>query len=76
MKWNNIRTKLILFLLLPTLICIMATMLINYSYTTESLRTRAVDENKNLLYQGSKNIASLIQEVNRLSLMIYSDTDF
>lgn len=76
MKWNNIRTKLILFLLLPTLICIMATMLINYSYTTESLRTRAVDENKNLLYQGSKNISSLIQEVNRLSLMIYSDTDF
>ncbi|WP_249896824.1 sensor histidine kinase [Paenibacillus sp. PK3_47] len=54
----------------------MATMLINYSYTTESLRTRAVDENKNLLFQGSKNISSLIQEVNRLSLMVYSDTDF
>ncbi|CAH1224325.1 hypothetical protein PAECIP111892_05474 [Paenibacillus auburnensis] len=76
MKWNNIRTKLILFLLLPTLICIMATMYISYSYTTQSLRTRAVDENKNLLYQGSKNINSLIQEVNRLSLSVYSDSDF
>lgn len=76
MKWNNIRTKLIVFLLLPTLICIMATMYISYSYTTESLRSRAVDENKNLLYQGYKNINSLIQEVNRLSLNVYSDSDF
>jgi two-component system sensor histidine kinase YesM len=76
MKWNNIRTKLILFLLLPTLICIMATMFISYSYTTQSLRTRAVDENKNLLYQGSKNLNSLIQEINRLSLSVYSDSDF
>ncbi|MBW4082395.1 sensor histidine kinase [Paenibacillus sp. S150] len=76
MKWNSIRTKLIVFLLLPTLICIMATMFISYSYTTQSLRTRAVDENKNLLYQGYKNIDSLIQEVNRLSLVVYSDSDF
>lgn len=76
MKWNNIRTKLIVFLLLPTLICIMATMYISYSYTTQSLRTRAVDENKNLLYQGYKNINSLIQEVHRLSLIVYSDSDF
>ncbi|OKP85103.1 hypothetical protein A3844_17785 [Paenibacillus helianthi] len=76
MKWNSIRTKLIVFLLLPTLICIMATMFISYSYTTKSLRTRAVDENKNLLYQGYKNISTLIQEVNRLSLTVYSDSDF
>ncbi|WP_379163607.1 sensor histidine kinase [Paenibacillus sp. sgz5001063] len=54
----------------------MATMFISYSYTTKSLRTRAVDENKNLLYQGYKNINSLIQEVNRLSLTVYSDSDF
>jgi two-component system sensor histidine kinase YesM len=54
----------------------MATMFISYSYTTQSLRTRAVDENKNLLYQGSKNIDSLIQEINRLSLSVYSDSNF
>jgi two-component system sensor histidine kinase YesM len=51
-------------------------MFISYSYTTNSLRTRAVDENKNLLYQGYKNINSLIQEINRLSLMVYSDSEF
>lgn len=76
MKWNSIRTKLIVFLLLPTLICIMATMFVSYSYTTNSLRTRAVDENKNLLYQGYKNINSLIGEINRLSLSVYSDSEF
>ncbi|WNS41371.1 histidine kinase [Paenibacillus sp. MMS20-IR301] len=76
MKWNSIRTKLIVFLLLPTLICIIGTMFVSYSYTTNSLRTRAVDENKNLLYQGYKNISSLIQEINRMSLSVYSDSNF
>lgn len=76
MKWNTIRTKLIVFILLPTLICIITTMFISYHYSTQSLRTRAVDENKNLLFQGKKNIESLIQEINRLSLIVYSDSDF
>lgn len=76
MKWTSIRTKLIVFLLVPTLICIMATMYVSYSHTTKSLRDRAVDENKNLLYQGYKNINSLLQEINRLSLNVYSDGDF
>lgn len=76
MKCNTIRSKLILFILLPTLICIIATMLISYHYSTQSLRTRAVDENKNLLFQGNKNIQSLIQEINRLSLIVYSDSEF
>ncbi|MBT2290345.1 histidine kinase [Paenibacillus albidus] len=75
MKWNTIRTKLIIFILVPTLLCILATMYISYTYTTHSLRTRAVDENKNLLYQGSKNISGLIQEIQRLSLIVYSDSD-
>lgn len=76
MKWTSIRTKLIVFLLVPTLICIMATMYVSYSHTTKSLRDRAVDENKNLLYQGYKNINSLLQEINRMSLNVYSDGDF
>lgn len=76
MKWNTIRTKMIVFILLPTLICIMATMFISYHFSTQSLRTRAVDENTNLLFQGTRNIESLIQEINRLSLIVYSDSEF
>jgi two-component system sensor histidine kinase YesM len=76
MKWRSIRTKLIVFMLLPSITCIMITMFVTYSYTTHSLRTRAVDENHNLLFQGAKNIHSLLEEINRVSLTVYSDSDF
>ncbi|MFD1175078.1 sensor histidine kinase [Paenibacillus puldeungensis] len=76
LRWNSIRTKLIVFLLIPTVICIAAAIFINYSYTTESLRTRMVEENKNLLYQGYRNIDSYLKEINRISLTVYSDSEF
>lgn len=76
LRWNSIRTKLIVFLLIPTVICIAAAIMINYSYTTDSLRTRMVEENKNLLYQGYRNIDSYLKEVNRVSLTAYSDSEF
>lgn len=76
MKWNSIRTKLIVFMLLPTILCIVATMIVSYTHTTQSLRTRAVEENKDLLYQGYRNINSLLGELNRISLSVYSDSDF
>lgn len=76
MKWNSIRTKMIVFMLLPIVICIVAAMIISYSHTTASLRTRAVEENTNLLYQGYRNIDSMLQEINRVSLSVYSDAEF
>ncbi len=76
MKWNSIRTKLIVFMLLPIVICTGAAMTVSYSHTTNSLRTRAVEENTNLLYQGYRNIDSLLQEINRVSLGVYSDSEF
>lgn len=51
-------------------------MFVTYSYTTHSLKTRAVEENHNLLFQGARNINSLLAEVNRVSLTVYSDSDF
>lgn len=76
MKWNSIRTKLIVFMLLPTILCIVTTMIVSYNHTTQSLRTRAVEENTDLLYQGFRNINSLLSELNRISLTVYSDSDF
>ncbi|MDU5950489.1 MAG: hypothetical protein E6Z15_25935, partial [Paenibacillus macerans] len=64
MKWTSIRTKLIVFMILPIALCIIAVMFISYSLTTESLKTRAVEENTNLLYQGYRNIDSLLGEIN------------
>lgn len=75
MKWNNIRTKLIVFMLLPTILCIVTSMVISYYHTSQSLRERAVKENTNLLYQGSLNVQSMLQELNRISLVVYSDSN-
>ncbi|WP_410771689.1 sensor histidine kinase [Fontibacillus sp. BL9] len=74
--WNNLRTKMIVFMLLPIVVCTVAAITVSYSHTTTSLRTRAIEDSHNLLYQGSRNIDSLLQEVNRVSLSVYSDSEF
>ncbi|WP_334077034.1 sensor histidine kinase [Paenibacillus sanfengchensis] len=76
MRWNSIRTKLIVFLLLPIIVTMAAAVAVSYSHTTASLRERAVEENRNLLYQGYRNIDSLLQNINRISLSVYSDSEF
>src|SRR5690606_10436756 len=75
MNWNSIRTKLIVFLILPIILSLGAGMFISYSLTTQSVKERAVEQNKNLLYQGYRNIAGLLQELNRISLTAYSDSE-
>ncbi|WP_438351320.1 cache domain-containing sensor histidine kinase [Paenibacillus sp. FA6] len=76
MKWNRIRTKLIVFMLIAVTIPIVTTMLITYSYTTKSLISRSIDENANLLYQGQRNLSALLQDLNRTSTTVYSNTEF
>lgn len=75
MNWNSIRTKLIVFLILPIILSLGAGMFISYSLTTQSVKERTVEQNKNLLYQGYRNIAGLLQELNRISLTAYSDSE-
>lgn len=76
MKWNSIRTKLIVFMLLATIIPIVATMVVTYSYTAQSLRTRVAAEDANLLYQGGRNLTSLLDDLNRSSSNIYNISTF
>ncbi|WP_408976126.1 cache domain-containing sensor histidine kinase [Paenibacillus jiagnxiensis] len=71
LKWNSIRTKLIVFMLLATILPILVTMFITYSYTTQSLRTRVAQEDANLLYQGGRNLSRLLDDLNRSSSSIY-----
>ncbi|GIO42895.1 cache domain-containing sensor histidine kinase [Paenibacillus apis] len=75
MNWNSIRTKLIVFLILPIILSLGAGMFISYSLTTQSVKERTVEQNKNLLYQGYRNIAGLLEELNRISLTAYSDSE-
>lgn len=72
MKWNSIRAKLIIFLLLATVIPIVTTMFVTYSYTAHSLRTRVAEEDTKLLYQGGRHIVNLVEDLNRSSSNVFS----
>ncbi|MEK4251066.1 cache domain-containing sensor histidine kinase [Paenibacillus sp. FSL W7-1287] len=72
MKFKTIRSKLIIFLLLATIIPISATMLVSYHYTSESLKKRMATENMNLLFQGANNLSTLLDNLNRASSNIYT----
>lgn len=76
MNWSSIRTKLIVGLIIAALVPSVATMIISYSYTTHSLKERAVQDNGSLLFQGSENIKNYLEELNRNSLSVYSDDFF
>lgn len=76
MNWNSIRTKLIAFMILATIIPTTAALIISYVTTTNALKERAVTENQNLLYQGRMNLESDLEELNRNSLTVYSDPEF
>lgn len=63
---------MIMAAVIPTMI----SMIISYTLTTKSLKERAVTENQNLLYQGRVNLESYLDELNRNSLVVYSDPEF
>ncbi|MNI06538.1 Sensor histidine kinase YpdA [compost metagenome] len=75
MKWNSIRTKLIVFMLIASVVPIVATMFVTYYYTTSSLKERTTQEDANLLFQGQRNIAGLLEDLNRISSTIYSNSE-
>lgn len=72
LKLKTIRSKLIVFLLLATIIPISATMFVSYYYTNESLKQRVASENMNLLFQGANNLSTLLDNLNRASSNIYT----
>ncbi|UHA75029.1 cache domain-containing sensor histidine kinase [Paenibacillus sp. 481] len=76
MRWNSIRTKLILFMLIATIVPTFATMAISYNYTTETLKKRAIQENKQLIFQGRHNLMNFLENINRASLTVYTDFEF
>lgn len=76
MKWNSIRTKLIVFMLIAAVVPIVATMFVTYFYTTNSLKTRVAQEDANLLYQGQRNLVGLLDDLNRNSSTVYSNAEF
>lgn len=75
MKFNSIRTKLIVFMLFATIIPIVTTMIVTYSYSTQSMKVRALEDTQNLLYQGQRNVTGVLEELSLGSLNVYSDAE-
>lgn len=63
-------------MILAAIVPSIVTMLVSYNYTTSSLKERTVEDNSNLLFQGSENIRNYLEELNRASLYIYTDPFF
>ncbi|WP_053373697.1 cache domain-containing sensor histidine kinase [Paenibacillus sp. FJAT-27812] len=75
MRFNSIRTKLIVFMLIATIVPIVTTMIVTYSYTAKSMKERALEDAQNLLYQGQRNVTAVLEELNLGSLNVYSDAE-
>ncbi|NIK79458.1 two-component system sensor histidine kinase YesM [Paenibacillus castaneae] len=75
MKWKSIRTKLIVFMLIATIVPIVTTMIVFYFYLSQSMKDRVIHETQNLLYQGQRNVSAVLEELNRSSLNVYSDAE-
>jgi two-component system sensor histidine kinase YesM len=70
---NSIRHKLIVLLLISTIVPIVSSIIITDTYTKESLKERAVEENTRLISEGRANIINYLDTVKNASLAIYSN---
>jgi two-component system sensor histidine kinase YesM len=72
MRRKSIRSKLILLMLIATIVPTVTSMVITYSYTTESLKNRTVQENSNLTFQGKTNLINYMNIIDQNSLSVYN----
>lgn len=73
---GSIRNKLILFMLIATIVPIVTSIAITYSYTKESVKKSTVLENSNLLFQGKTNLIHYFNLMDQATLSAYSDNKF
>lgn len=62
-------------MLFATIVPIVTTMIVTYSYTSHSMKERALEDTQNLLYQGQRNVTAVLEELNLGSLNVYSDPE-
>lgn len=76
MKSHSIRTRLIQFMLIVTTIPLLLSLVITLVHTRESIKEQAVSENARLIYQGKTNLINYLNNINRASIIVYSDPHF
>jgi two-component system sensor histidine kinase YesM len=76
MKFRSIRSRLIQFMLLATTIPLLLSISITYIHTKETIKEQSLEENKHLIFQGKTNLGNYLDNVNKASLVVYTDTNF
>ncbi|OPA76129.1 histidine kinase [Paenibacillus selenitireducens] len=76
MKSHSIRTRLIQFMLIVTTIPLLLSLVITLVHTRESIKEQSISENARLIFQGKTNLANYLNNINRASVVVYSDSHF
>lgn len=70
---NSLRSRLILFLSLSTIIPMAVSGIISYQLTTRYTEKEEIAKNRNLLFYGASHLSQYMNSVNRISLSFYND---
>ncbi|CAM3102760.1 sensor histidine kinase [Paenibacillus sediminis] len=76
MRFQSIRSKLIMFMLIATTIPLLLSITITYIHTRESIKEQAIQENTRLIFQGKTNLENYLKSINQASILVYSDPHF
>lgn len=72
----SIRNKLIILLLLITVVPFGSSLVFTFLYTKESLKDQAIQENKQLLFQGKVNMETYLRDVSFGMISLYNNSEF
>ncbi|MED5020601.1 sensor histidine kinase [Paenibacillus chibensis] len=76
LKFQSIRSRMIQFMLLATTIPLLLSISITYIHTKETIKEQALEENQHLIFQGKTNLNNYLDNINKASLVVYTDTNF
>ncbi|WP_018758744.1 cache domain-containing sensor histidine kinase [Paenibacillus terrigena] len=76
LKSHSIRTRLIQFMLVVTTIPLVLSLIITLIHTRESIKEQSISENAKLIFQGKTNLVNYLNNINRASIVVYSDPHF
>ncbi|QMV42014.1 cache domain-containing sensor histidine kinase [Cohnella cholangitidis] len=76
MKSHSIRQRLIKFMLIITVVPLVLSLVITLIHTRESVKEQSVNENARLIFQGKTNLVNYLGNINRASIVVYSDPHF
>lgn len=76
MKFRSIRSRLIMFMLIATIVPLILSISITYIHTKETIKEQSIHENKQLIFQGTTNLVNYLDSINHASLAVYIDSNF